>query len=153
MAVTMEEVRAELERDEPNYARAAGLGPDALPHLEELARGDDTMLATKAVYLAGLIQDERAKKLLEEAASADDPRVRVAAAAAARNVEPEGASEVLTPLVADDDPGVRKVALKSVPPDGTEELRRAVAKVADEEQADATTRRLSQEALRRLGED
>ena len=152
MAVTMAEVRAELERDEPNYARAAGLGPDALPHLEELARGDDTMLATKAVYLAGLVQDERAAKLVEEAASADDPRVRVAAAAAARNVETERASGMLAPLVADDDAGVRKVALKSVPSDATEELRKAVQKVADAKRTDETTRRLSREALRRIGE-
>jgi HEAT repeat protein len=152
VAVTMEEVRAELERDEPNYARAAGLGPEALPHLEELAQGDDTMLATKAVYLAGLIQDDRSAKLLEEAAKADDPRVRVAAAAAARNVKADSASGVLAPLVADDDPGVRKVALKSVPPDATEELRRAVERVAEEDEADETTRRLSREALRRIGE-
>ena len=152
MAVTMEEVRAELERDEPNYARAAGLGPEALPHLEELAHGDDTMLATKAVYLAGLIQDDRSAKLLEDAAKADDPRVRVAAAAAARNVEADRASGVLAPLVADDDPGVRKVALKSVPPDATDELRRAVERVAEEDEADETTRRLSREALRRIGE-
>jgi hypothetical protein len=47
---------------------------------------------------------------------------------------------------------VRKVALKSVPPDATEELRRAVERVAEEEQADETTRRLSREALRRIGE-
>jgi HEAT repeat protein len=148
----MEEVRAELERDEPNYARAAGLGPDAIPHLEELARGDDTMLATKAVYLAGLIQDERAAKLVEEAAAADDPRVRVAAAAAARNVETDRASGVLAPLVADEDAGVRKVALKSVPSDATEELRRAVEKVADRKRTDDATRRLSREALRRIGD-
>jgi HEAT repeat protein len=148
----MEEVRAELERDEPNYARAAGLGPDALPHLEELARGDDTMLATKAVYLAGLIQDERAAKLLAEAAEADEPRVRVAAAAAARNADAESASGVLSSLVTDGDLGVRKVALKSVPPDATQELRRAVEELAAQEDADETTRRLAQEALRRIGE-
>lgn len=151
MAVTMEEVRAELERDEPNYARAAGLGPDALPHVEELARSDDTMLATKAVYLAGLIQDDRAAKLLAEAAEAEEPRVRVAAAAAARNADAESASGVLSSLVTDDDLGVRKVALKSVPSDATQELRRAVEEVAAQEDADETTRRLAQEALRRIG--
>jgi HEAT repeat protein len=152
MAVTMEEVRAELERDEPNYARAAGLGPDAVPHLDELAKGEDTMLATKAVYLAGLIQDDAAAKVVEEAASDDDPRVRVAAAAAARNVETERASEVLAPLVSDDDPGVQKVALKSVPSDATGELRRAVEKVAERKSTDESTRRLSRETLRRIGE-
>jgi HEAT repeat protein len=152
VAVTMEEVRAELERDEPNYARAAGLGPETLPHLEKLAAGDDTMLATKAVYLAGLIQDDRSAKLLAKAAKADDPRVRVAAAAAARNMEADRASGLLAPLVADDDPGVRKVALKSVPPDATAALRRAVEQVAEEEETDETTRRLSREALRRIGD-
>jgi HEAT repeat protein len=148
VAVTKEQVRAELEKDEPNYARAAGLGPDALPHLEELAREEEAMIASKAVYLAGLIEGEPADRVLTEAASSDDPRIRVAAASAARHRSQEAASAVLVPLVRDDDIGVRKVALKSVPPEPTGDLRRVVEELTDA--ADETTRRLSEQTLRRL---
>jgi HEAT repeat protein len=148
VAVTSEQVRAELEKDEPNYARAAGLGPEALPHLEELAHDEDTMIASKAVYLAGLIEGEPADHLLAEAASSDDPRIRVAAASAARHRSDEAASEVLVLLVKDDDLGVRKVALRSVPPEPTPALRSAVKELGDA--PDETTRRLSQKTLRRL---
>jgi HEAT repeat protein len=147
----MEQVRAELEKDEPRYARAAGLGPDALPHLEELARDDDPMIASKAVYLAGLIQHEAADRVLTEAASHDDPRIRLAAASTARHRSGEAASEVLVPLVNDDDMGVRKVALRSVPSEPTGDLRRAVEGLADA--PDEATRRLSQQTLRRLQGD
>jgi hypothetical protein len=148
VAVTKEQVRAELEKDEPNYPRAAGLGPEALPHLEELAQEDDVMIASKAVYLAGLIEGEPADRLLADAASSDDPRIRVAAASAARHRSDEAASAVLVPLVKDDDMGVRKTALKSVPPQPTGDLRSAVEELGDA--PDETTRRLSEQTLRRL---
>jgi hypothetical protein len=48
-------VRAALEPEEPDYAAAAQLGP-AVPHLQTLIQGDDPMLASKASYLASLIQ-------------------------------------------------------------------------------------------------
>lgn len=148
MALTKERVRAELEKEEPDYTRAAGLGPEALPHLRELAQEEDPMIASKAVYLAGLIEGEPADRLLEQAASSDDPRIRVAAAAAARHRSDEAASAVLTPLVQDDDVGVRKVALKSVPPQASGDLRSAVEGLGDA--PDEATRRLSRQTLRRL---
>ena len=46
MPVSMEQVRAHLDRDEPDYPAAAQLGPEALPHLRQLAQGDDPMLAS-----------------------------------------------------------------------------------------------------------
>jgi HEAT repeat protein len=151
VAVTKEQVRAELEKDEPNYARAAGLGPDAFPHLEELARDEDAMIASKAVYLAGLIEGEPADRLLADAASSDDPRIRVAAASAARHRSEAAASAVLLSLVKDEDLGVRKVALKSVPREPTADLRRAVEELGDA--PDETTRSLSGQTLRRLEGD
>jgi HEAT repeat protein len=148
VAVTKKQVRAELEKDEPNYARAAGLGPEALPHLEELAHEEDAMIASKAVYLAGLIEGDPADQLLAEAAASDDPRIRIAAASAARHRGDEAASAVLVPLVKDDDIGVRKTALKSVPPEPSGDLRSAVEELGDA--PDEATRRLSRETLRRL---
>ena len=54
MSVTMKDVRTQLEPDEPDYAKAAQLGADAIPYLKELVNGPDTMLASKAAYLAVL---------------------------------------------------------------------------------------------------
>jgi HEAT repeat protein len=124
MAVSMKRVRAALEPEEPDYAAAAQLGPDAVPHLRTLIQGDDPMLASKAVYLASLIPDERTPELLRDAAQHDDPVIRVAAASAAQNMDAPVASEVLVELVADSDPGVRKVARAAVPSRPTAALAR-----------------------------
>jgi HEAT repeats len=135
MAVTMEEVRAVLDPDEPDYSAAILLGPDALPHLQVLAAGDDPMLASKATYAAGLIGGEDGVALLREAASSEEPVVRVAAAATAANLSAEESSELLTALVSDPDPGVRKVARNAVPEDAPAALREQVEGEPDEPSA------------------
>jgi HEAT repeats len=131
MAVSMKRVRAALDPEEPDYAAAAQLGPDAVPHLQTLIQGDDPMLASKAVYLASLIQDERTPDLVRQAAQHDDPVIRVAAASAARNMDAPAASEILVELVADDDPGVRKVARKAVPEEPTDALTERLEEMPD----------------------
>jgi HEAT repeat protein len=132
MAVTMKQVRAALDPEEPDYAAAARLGPGALPHLQALVRGDDPMLASKAVYLASLIQDERTPAVVEVAAQHADPVVRVAAASAAQNLGGAAAREVLVELVADPDPGVRKVARAAVPEQPSDALAQRLQEMPDE---------------------
>ncbi|HSF98851.1 MAG TPA: hypothetical protein VLA55_09180 [Ornithinibacter sp.] len=111
MTVSMEEVRKVLDPDEPDYAAAAELGEEALPHLDQLVRGDDVMLASKAAYAASLIQG--GAETVATAADSEDPVVRVAAAAAARNLPPEQARSVISQLSDDGDAGIRKVARNS----------------------------------------
>jgi HEAT repeat protein len=132
MAVTMNDVRAALDPEEPDYPKAAQLGPGALPHLEVLVNSGDTMLASKAAYLASLITDAKAAEIVGTAAQSDDPAVRVAAAAAASNLAPSGASAVLVELVGDPDPGVRKVARASVPDKPTTKLAKKLEDLGDE---------------------
>ena len=112
--VTMAQVRAALDPDEPDYVRAARLGGDALPHLERLIEGGDPGLASKAVYLASVIRDRRSAVLVHKAAKSDRGEVRVAAAAATRHLPRRAASAVLLVLLSDPDSGVRRVALTSV---------------------------------------
>ena len=113
MAVSMKQVRAALEQEEPDYNDAAKLGPDALPHLGRLVRGDDAMLASKAAYLAGLIDSDKSSAVLDQAAQSDEPAVRVAAASGAQHLSAD-APELFERLLSDDDAGVRRSALKSV---------------------------------------
>jgi len=118
MPVTMQDVRAILDPEEPRYDAIAGLGPDALPYLQAIVQGADPMLASKAVYAASLLEADIGVDVVATAASSDDPIVRVAAAAAAKNLGSEAAESVLVGLVADDDAGVRKVA-RSAAGDGS----------------------------------
>jgi hypothetical protein len=127
MAVTKKDVRAALDPEEPDYQKASTLGPEALPHLDALVSSGDSMLASKATYLASLIKDPRSAEIVAKAAQNDNPAVRVAAACAASNLAAAGASSVLELLSADTDAGVRKVAraaapgaLGSQPPEKTE---------------------------------
>lgn len=136
MAVTMNDVRAALDPEEPNYERAAKLGAEALPHLQALVNSGDTMLASKATYLASLIKDGKSTDIVATAAQSDDPAVRVAAAAAASNLTASGASPILEELVGDPDPGVRKVARTSVPAKPTAALTKKLEDIGDEDEAD-----------------
>ncbi|MDR7161734.1 hypothetical protein [Arthrobacter sp. BE255] len=111
MSVSMQEVRRLLDPEEPNYDASAALGPEALPHLAQLIRGDDVMLASKATYAASLIQGGAGA--VESAAESGNPIIRVAAAAAARNLPTQESQQVLARLSDDQDAGIRKVARKS----------------------------------------
>jgi hypothetical protein len=132
MAVTEQQVRAYLEPEEPNYSAAAQLGPDALPVLEQLVRGPDPLLASKAAYLAALIPHENAARVLEAAAKSGDVTVRVAAAAGLRRM-PQVSENIMMDLVDDLDEGVRKVALKSIKGKMTPKVRGKVQERASRE--------------------
>ena len=85
MAVTMHQVLAQIDKDEPDYEKAAKLGKGALPHLQQIVEADDAMLASKAAYLAGLIGGAGGIEVLDKAAEHRAPIVRVAAADAIRH--------------------------------------------------------------------
>ena len=147
--VTMEQLRAILDADEPDYARAASLGQDALALIESLIEGNDRMLASKAAYLAGRMAGSGSTAVLAKAAQSSHIEVRIAAAAAARHLSGANASDLLVELLEDPDPGVRKVALKSVPFDATPALRRRIDHLS-RTAPEAFLRSLSSEALTRM---
>ena len=113
MPVTMEQVINQLDREEPDYAQAARLGTEALPHLITLIQRENTGLAAKAASLAGFINVAESAPVLEIAARHPEPVVRVAAAASARNLTSIPTS-LATALLDDSDVGVRKWALKAL---------------------------------------
>lgn len=129
--MSMEDVRTFLDPDEPDYAAAAlALGPDAQPDLAELAAGDDPMMASKAVYLAGLIGGDEAPAILTRAAEHPDATVRVSTAATVRNLEGDAALQLGQRLLRDDDVGVRKVAVRSAGQIDSSNVRARLQEVA-----------------------
>lgn len=119
--VTKFDLLALLEDEEPDYDEGASLGPEALVHLEALAREADPLLASKATYLASMIPAPEAARVLETAAGRAEPEVRVAAASGLGNLVPAADSMadadatmgLLDRLLRDTDPGVRKSAVRS----------------------------------------
>lgn len=131
--VTLDEVRQFIGAEEPNYERAAArLGPDALPHLAVLALDDDTMIAMKAVSLAGYIGGEEAVQVVTEAAQAERAELRVVAAGAAGKLGTAG-EPVISDLLNDADRGVRKFAVKAVPAETSPRLREQLEDLGENE--------------------
>lgn len=130
MSITMEDVRAALDPEEVNYDDAALLGAEALPFLNELARGDDTMLASKAIYLASLIGGADSLSILAAAVGEAEPAIRVAAASGLQNLG-EQAEPHLAALLKDPDVGVRKVALQSVAAIGSPAMQAHLDRIAE----------------------
>jgi HEAT repeat protein len=114
MVVTMEQVLAVLYPNEPNYENASKLGPEALPFLEQLVKGDNQELAAKATSLASIIQDSGSVSVLTTAAQSKYEAVRVVAAVGSRNLRVAGVDSVLRILNNDKDASIRKHAAKSL---------------------------------------
>jgi HEAT repeat protein len=114
MDVTMKHVLDALNPYEPDYDKAVKLGRGALLHIETIIKTSGPLLASKATYLASLIQDERSVEILKMAAQSKDPQIRVVAAAGASNLRLPTVDNVLDLLKNDQDPSVRKRASKSI---------------------------------------
>jgi HEAT repeat protein len=130
MAVTMDQVRALLEPDEPDYDAAGAVGPEALPHLSELIVSGDPHIAAKAASLAGRIGAD-ATETLEVAARNASPVVRVAAAEALGHLPVQEAGDALIGLVSDEDASVRQVALESVGREAPPALRSRIVDIGE----------------------
>jgi len=113
MPITIRDVRAFLDAEEVDYPKAKSLGPEAIPILLGLVRGGDLGLASKATFLASMIESDQSLAVLEAAAASSEPLLRVAAASGIRNLAEPHAERVLDLLRADPDAGIRKVVLAS----------------------------------------
>lgn len=113
MPVTMEQVIAQLGPDEPDYLQAAHLGAEVVPHLLRLVQEGDPALASKATYLAGLIDTDQSVAVVDLAARSANPVVRVAAAASLNHFHAIPPSSA-TVLINDQDAGVRRLTLESL---------------------------------------
>ncbi len=111
MPVTMQDVLAEIGKDEPDYAAASQLGPDAVPLLRMIVEGTDPLEASKAVYATSLIGGPGSIEVLRLAANHHDPQVRIAVAQGLKNLAAAAPTDLVMKSLDDPDSGVRKLAL------------------------------------------
>lgn len=141
---TPAEVRALLDPEEVQYAPiAARLGPDDLPAVRELAAGENLLLASKAVYLASLI--EGGDDVVSAAADSGDPVLRAAAASAVVNLSGDARTQVAATLLDTSDVAVQKITLRNLGPKLPDALSGRVRELADSDQP--TVRDLAAERL------
>lgn len=126
-------LRRALDRDELDYpALAAEAGPGAVDDLEALVAEDQPRIASKAAYLASLLQAEGVERVVDLAAHSRHDVVRVSAAAALGSLAQDQAEPVARRLLADPDPGIRARAVKSAARVGGA-TRRHLRRIADED--------------------
>jgi len=111
MPVTMQQVLAVIDKDEPNYEAFQQMGPEALPHLQMIIEANDGLKAAKAAYAASVIGGAASIEALDKAADHNDPQVRIAAAHGLRNLSDAAPTELVMKSLNDTDPGVRKLAV------------------------------------------
>jgi hypothetical protein len=115
MALTVNELRYLLGADEPDYeAIAAKAGRDSTQAIAEIAKGEDTMMASKAVYLASLVNDKDAFSIIADAADSPVSRVRLAAASALPNLATATRNKLAEKLIEKNDVSIQKLTLKAV---------------------------------------
>lgn len=143
--VTKKQVVDVLQAED--YKKGKKLGAGAIKHLKSIVRGKDWQLATKATYLAGLINKEGSAEVVDLAARSRKPALRVAAAAAAEHLSPTRAEPVLDRLLRSRIVGIRKCALNSVQAMSPKlEKRLKVIRKEDEERS---LRTMAREAMKK----
>jgi hypothetical protein len=147
MSMTMAFVRSALDSEEPDYESAKALGFEALPFLEELSIGQDILLASKAVYLAGLINGELSSTILEKAATHENSNIRATAASVIGKLNKETSNKLLLTLLNDNDLGVQNIALKFLPLTVSSEVLAQIERVAHDHK-EPTMKKVAAEFIR-----
>jgi HEAT repeat protein len=110
---TMQSILQIINSEEPEYARAQQMGPEAIEPLKKLTQAKDVLLASKAVSFASRIQSDQALEVLTLAASRPEPEIRVAVAGGLENLGQQPIDDILNQLLGDEDFGVRQFALET----------------------------------------
>jgi hypothetical protein len=163
MPITIEQIKAELTAEEPDYSELVkNCGSEALPVLLKIVdeAQSDVMVVAKATYLASLLEplanvNAKASDVIIRSTEGNAlPVVKVAAAAAAGNVKSAELVSVLVDLLNTDDRGIQRTALAALrgwPVALPQPLVTAIESGAKQQNRDLNVRTMFAEALARLG--
>ncbi len=150
MALTVNELKMLLGNEEPDYAAiAVKAGNDSTQAIAELAAGPDTMLASKAIYLASLIKDTRAFTIIEKASNSSVSRLRIAAASALPNLSAPNRNKLAEKLIDHEDVSIQKLTLRALDGKISAALKQKV-NMLNENSGSEVIRELSNSALKKI---
>ena len=113
--MTEQELRQALDNEEPQYPElAAQLDASDVPKLRAIAEGSDVGRATKAVYLASLLDFGDAPEIVVKAAHSPTELVRIASATGLRNLPAKARDRAADLLIDEANPAIAKMVLRAV---------------------------------------
>ncbi len=150
--MTIDDVRRAIDLDEPDYpALAQELGAEAVPFLQDLVAEDDPRIASKAAYLAALLDEDDATGVVDLASRSRHRVVRAAAAASLPHLAADPATQLGDRLLDDPDAGIRastvRAAARTARPS---RLRQSLERVAREDENE-DLRDLARDVIRGQG--
>lgn len=115
MPMTDEELKFALGNEEPQYGViVVKLTAADIPRLQTLADGGDVALASKAIYLASLLQEDSAHQIVARAAKSGNELLRVASATALQNLPTLTRAKVADALIDDHNPSISKMVIRAI---------------------------------------
>lgn len=113
--MTEQELRQALDNEEPQYPElAAQLKASDVPKLRAIAEGSDVGRATKAVYLASLLDIGDADEIVVKAARSPTELVRIASATGLKNLPAKARDRAADLLIDEANPAISKMVLHAV---------------------------------------
>lgn len=142
------QLRDRLGSEEPEYAGlAAALDESDIPALKAIAEGADLGIATKAIYLASLLESPAAKQIVVDAADSGEELKRIAAGSGLVNLPEAQAERVALRLLDEPSPALAKLVLREVHAPSPE-LAAKIRAIGENAYAPAELRSMAQEMTR-----
>jgi hypothetical protein len=114
MAISEKDLLYALSNEEPRYFEILPqLDEKAIATLSGLSKGNDIMLATKAIFLAGLSKTSSGADIVENAAKSTVKLKRIASASALEHLTVDKREKIALKLIDDADISVQKLVIKA----------------------------------------
>lgn len=131
MAISEKNLLLALSNEEPQYFEILSkLDDNAIAYLSELSKGKDIMLATKAIFLAGLYNRPSGHAIIENAAKSTVALKRIAVASALEYLPEEKREKIALKLIDDADISIQKLVIKATGNSKSVKLREKFAKLS-----------------------
>jgi hypothetical protein len=114
MAISEKDLLLALSNEEPRYFEILPkLDEKAIAILSGLSKGNDLMLATKAIFLAGLSKTPSGADIVETASKSAVKLKRIASASALEHLTAEKREKIALKLIDDADISIQKLVIKA----------------------------------------
>jgi len=133
MAISKNDLLLALGNEEPQYDEIfPKLDEKALEILAGLAKGRDIMLATKAIYLAGLYDKPSGHAIVESASKSTVALKRIASASALVHLSEAEREKIGEKLLGDEDISIQKLAIRAVSNSKSTRIKNKLKKLSKE---------------------
>ncbi len=133
MAISEKDLLLALSNEEPRYFEILPkLDEKAIAILSGLSKGNDLMLATKAIFLAGLSKTPSGADIVETASKSAVKLKRIASASALEHLTAEKREKIALKLIDDADISIQKLVIRATGNSKSAKLKEKFTKLTNE---------------------